>query len=1032
MNIKLITGATAYEATVNTIKQIDCLDLEYENIVVVPDSFSMQAESLIFDVLNISSTFNIEVVGISRLASKILRKNGIEFERVSGLEEIFFVFKAVKKCEEEFVYFKKCGLDFCVKILQIIKQFKACKIKPNQIKEIGDQLLDNKMKDLKLIYQTYEELLDKKFDLSKLLEFFVNNAEKQINLTKIKLYFVNFDSFSMDINAFICKLAGLVDMVCIGYSKPISVGNAFIYEDDILRKTTEYAKEYNVVVEVENYPTNLKDEHLKIAKNLFSFCVEEGKSDKFLNVLAKNQLDEVEFVAKYIKHGIVNGKKFKDYAVAISDAGYYELIKQVFNQYGIAFYCDEAETLGNTLLGKFVLKCISITKLGFQKEDLKYIVSSSLYKNQNKEKILEDIDYFNIDNETEFVERFPEYFVIVSEIKNLNKCKKIEEFIDKIENILNLIKNDYTEILKNLNNENYFKEESINSQAWELLLKVFANLKILGQNEDIDMLDFENLIKLTFGSVKVETIPSYIDAVYVADATESYFEDVDILFVLGATANGLPKTQNDVGIIDDDDIKKLRFDFALEPEIKTLNRRRRLKLFEMLQHFNEKLIVCTPMTDGCKLQKSGFVNDLSIMFGKNIIHTSSLEDFKLPIYSEDEKIDKLLFYIGDKVNLPTVYTHLKATNKLPINFDYALKGLIDKEILNKKDRLFCLNESLQKLFFAKKLISPSQLETYFSCPFRHLLSYGLKISTKESIEPTKKMFGIFEHSLLKKFVEENKNRLSEVSNEEILKFLDENIENLAKKVYDEKILKRAYFVNYLKNESKTILRNVVKEQKYSDFTPFLLEEKVFQPFVDNINIVGYIDRVDKSEEYFRIIDYKTGHTDAIKKELFYGKKLQLFLYSSCIKKKIGLDCAGVYYFDCKTKYSKANKTTNLFNGITLKDNKVVEKTDNRLWQEEFRSDLIGVSRKKNVKDGEYAYKNGSTIENINSMMDYAVEISKVAIEELKDGNISPKPIKDECKICPYISVCCYSEKHNGTRQMQTIKDEAFKRGKNED
>lgn len=1032
MNIKLVTGATAYEAAVNTIKQIDCSDLEYENIVVVPDSFSMQAESLIFDVLNISSTFNIEVVGISRLASKILRKNGIEFERVSGLEEIFFIFKAVKKCEDKFVYFKKCGLDFCVKILQIIKQFKACKIKPNQIKEIGDQLLDNKMKDLKLIYQTYDEFLDEKFDLSKLLEFFVNNAEKQINLIKTKLYFVNFDSFSMDINAFICKLAGLVDMVCIGYSKPISIGNAFIYEDDILRKTTQYAKEYNVTVEVENNPTSLKDEHLKIAQNLFSFSVEKGKSDKFFNVLAKNQLDEVEFVAKYIKHGIVNGKKFKDYAVAISDAGYYELIKQVFNQYGISFYCDEAETLQNTLLGKFVLKCIAITKLGFQKEDLKYIVASSLYENQNKEKILSEIDYFNIEDETEFVERFPEYFVIVSEIKNLNKCKKIDEFIEKIENILNLIQNNYTKTLEKLNNENYFKEESINAQAWELLSKVFANLKMLGQNEDIDIFDFENLIKLTFGSVKVETIPSYIDAVYVDDAIESYFEDVDILFVLGATANGLPKTQNDVGIIDDDDIKKLRFDFALEPEIKTLNRRRRLKLFEMLQHFNEKLIVCVPMTEGGKLQKAGFVNDLTTMFGNNVIHTSSLEDFKLPIYSEDEKLDKLLFYVGDKSNLSIAYTHLKVANKLPTNFDNALKEFIGKDLFKKEDRLSCLNESLQKLFFEKKSISPSQLETYFSCPFKHLVSYGLNISTKESVEPTKKMFGVFEHSLLKKFVEEKKDRLSKVSNEEILKFLDENIEKLAKKVYDEKILKRTYFVNYLKNESKTILKNVIKEQKCSEFTPILLEEKVFQPFVDDLNIVGYIDRVDKSEGYFRIIDYKTGHTDAIKKELFYGKKLQLFLYSDCVKRKTGLDCAGVYYFDCKTKYSKINKIANLFNGITLKDNKVIEKTDNRLWQEDFKSDLIGASRKKNVKDGEYAYKNGATTENINSMMDYAVDISKVAIKELKDGYISPKPIKDECKSCPYISICCYSEKYNGARQTQTIKDESFKRGKNED
>mgnify|MGYP007115512150 FL=1 len=51
MKIKLITGATAYEASINVLKNIRPDDIDIQNLVVVPDSFSMQAESLIFDVL---------------------------------------------------------------------------------------------------------------------------------------------------------------------------------------------------------------------------------------------------------------------------------------------------------------------------------------------------------------------------------------------------------------------------------------------------------------------------------------------------------------------------------------------------------------------------------------------------------------------------------------------------------------------------------------------------------------------------------------------------------------------------------------------------------------------------------------------------------------------------------------------------------------------------------------------------------------------------------------------------------------------
>ena len=62
--MKFIASATLYEATKEVIKEIDYKNLNEKNLVVVPDSFSMQAESLIFDVLNIKATFNISVVGI--------------------------------------------------------------------------------------------------------------------------------------------------------------------------------------------------------------------------------------------------------------------------------------------------------------------------------------------------------------------------------------------------------------------------------------------------------------------------------------------------------------------------------------------------------------------------------------------------------------------------------------------------------------------------------------------------------------------------------------------------------------------------------------------------------------------------------------------------------------------------------------------------------------------------------------------------------------------------------------------------------
>lgn len=1031
MKIKLVTGATAYEACINTLKHIDVLDYEKENMVVVPDTFSMQAESLIFDVLKTKTFFNIKVVGISKLAGQILRDNNVAYQRISGLEEVFCIYQAVKEVEKDFKYFHKCDVSYCIKILQIIKQFKSCKIKPEQIKNVGEDMLDSKMHDLKLIYSKYQELLGEKMDLSKMLDFFVENAENYANLTKYNLFFVNFDSFSLEIGSFICKFASLVNCVYIGMAKAISPNNAFIYENDIKSKTMSLAKLYSVNVEVENNPTKISDEKLKIVKNLFAFDVEKGESDYFVNVLAKNKQDEIEFVAKYIKHQITNNNaKFKDFSLVVSDKNYYDKIRNVFQKYDISLYCDDAVDLSQTVIGNFLKKIIEIAKLGFDKEKLEYLVDNKLLEKENKSVVLNDIFVFNVEDEKEFLERFPEYETLIGLIKKLKLCKKIKEYAFVLKEILKMTETNYQQVLQMLEDDLFFKKQSENVQAKELIEKILDKLTELGQNEIFELSDFENILELSFKSVKVETIPSYIDAVFVGEASTSYFEDVETLFVLGATANALPHSQSDIGIIDDEDIKKLKLNFALEPEIKVLNRRSRLKLFECLQHANKKLIVCSPLVvDDKQTQVSGFVNDLRTMFGNNIILTSSLEDIDLPILSKQEKLNKLLFYIGCKNNLLSAYSQLKADGKLPKNFASALYSVLKTSVPEQEKYKQISSDVADKILFQKGVVSASQLESYFSCPFRHLMTYGLNIKQRENIEPNKRLFGIFQHALLQKFVAVYGENLQYVDDKIIIQFLQDNVEVIAKNIYDKKVLEKKYFVKYLKNEAKIILKNVAYEQQKSAFRPFLLEEKIYTDFVDKLKLIGYVDRADCAGNYFRIFDYKTGRTENIKKDLFYGKKLQLFLYGNSMQTKLKKKCAGVYYFDCQTKYTKTNSNANLLNGITLKDNSVVLMTDRELEQYGVRSKLVGMTQKKNVKDDEFAFRYGNTTEDFDFMFDYASKVSKNAIKEIGTGYVEDKPLKGECQFCPYQTVCKHRDQ-DGFRQMNSIKDEDLKRNSN--
>ncbi len=1025
MEIKLFSAQTSYEAAKLTLKQIVPGDTEFQNLVVVPDAFSMQAESLIFDTLQIKSTFNIQVVGISRLASKILQDANITFSRVSNLEEVFCTYKAVEESKEEFEYFKSSGVEFCQQILKVLKQFKACRILPKDIKATGDENLDKKMHDLKLIYEKYEAILGEKLDLSRFLDFFLKNTENLENLSKIRLYFINFDSFSAEIGNFIVSLASKVNATYIGMARPKKTQkNAFIYEDDIRKKIVEFAKKYDVVVPVEENFNTLGKIQREIAENLFGLDVKQGKeSDFFFNIISKNRQEETEFVAKMIKRQVANGKRFKDFAIAVADEKHFKNIKQNFAKYGIVAYCDDAQPLSETVLGQFLQKILEISKRDFVLQDFEFFATSFLLGRD--EAVLSEVQNQQIDNGQEFVQAFPKYEKIVFAINQLKNAKFLKDFAKQIKQILEIIKPEFENFLKSIEDENYFKSHSENAQSWELICAVLEKLSNLGGDLKLDLASFETLFVFSLRSVKVETIPTYIDAVYVGLATESYFADVDTLFVLGANAGAMPAFQADDGIIDDGDIKKLRLNFALEPEIRVLNRRKRLKFFELLQHAKNTLIVGSTMNDGGAHQEpADFVNDLSTLFGdKNTIRVQAFETFGLPVFSEEEELERLLFEIGFRENLMPTYTKLKG--KIPKRLELLLEKSIKDVLPEEKKAEFLQNHH----FPYKKTISASELECFFDCPFKHFLRYGMKLTEKKNILPTKANFGNFQHELLRRFVAEND--VKNISKDDLEKFLEDNFDEIAKKYYSEKILKQNFFVKYLKSESKLILTNVAFEQKHSQFRPKtdFLEKEILYPLDDDVFLKGFVDRVDFCGNRFRILDYKTGQTGTVRTELFYGKKLQLFLYSLAIKEALGLDCAGVYYFDCQTKYSKNGSQGKLFKGITLEDEDVVLEMDDNLSDPAAKSAILGMSLKKTAKKDEFHFKGGDTEKSFNNLTAYALDISKQAVKELKSGLVAEKPFGDACQMCPYFSICRHS-KLDGKRT--TLKERKSKEKEAED
>ena len=990
MKINFTTGGTLYEAGKNTIRKIDFKNLKEKNLVVVPDSFSMQAESLIFDALNIKSSFNIAVVGISRLASKILKEHNIFYDRISGLEEILLTYKAIDVNKEKFQYFQNFGVDFGMKILKLLKQFSNCKLKPNDIKECDDKVLSAKMHDLKLIYETYLNLLEERLDLSKLLAFFLEKSDF-LDLSLYNLYFVNFDSFSTEIFEFICALTGKVKSIHISISKPRKLGNAYIFEQDTVEKMFALAKMHNIQIEVDEKKSNLTDEQSDVIDNVFSLSIERAKTNAFHNIVTSTSFDELEFVAKYIRYKIHEGARFKDFSLALADEAYIKPLERVFERYDIPLYLDHTMSLGEVAYAKFFVKCLEIAEAGFTKTDLEYLVYSPFLKIENREKILNDIDYYDIKNENEIVEIID----FVSVIKEISHEKNLKNLCTLSKKLLSLVQ--VENFLKEIEN---VQRHSENEQAVDVVLGILDEISNFNLDEEMKLSDFIFLIKTVFQSVKIETVPSFIDAVYAGDVTKSYFEDASYLFVLGATASKLPRTEKDYGILTDEDLGKLSY--KIEPEIRVINRRNRLKLFEALQHFKKELFVLTPL--GQNEKKASFVEDLIKAFGKeSVTNYASFSKFDRADLTMEAKIKLASFNLGTTGVASQNFK--KIENALPINLRNSIYKCCD-------DDIFSYSYIALPTSVINGKLSASRLENYFSCPFKHFVANTLKVQEKQYAKEDKRKIGILKHALAQKFVEQG--NVFKMTDKDINGFLEEYFSSTCHEVFEKISLENKTFMALLKRECFNMLSNIVYEQVASEFKPVATEKRVFTSIAGE-KFSGVIDRVDVYNNYFRIIDYKTGTVGSVLKDLAYGKKLQLFLYGMVIKENLKKECAGVYYFDCKNKFKKKNKKVKLLDGLTLKENEVVYATDVAFNEEGGKSNIIGGERKKDK--GDFDFKYGRFVTNFDKLFDYALKISENAVKEMKEGYIEPKPLGEACTYCKFKSICKFNE--NAGRKQES-------------
>jgi ATP-dependent helicase/DNAse subunit B len=226
------------------------------------------------------------------------------------------------------------------------------------------------------------------------------------------------------------------------------------------------------------------------------------------------------------------------------------------------------------------------------------------------------------------------------------------------------------------------------------------------------------------------------------------------------------------------------------------------------------------------------------------------------------------------------------------------------------------------------------------------------------------------------------------------------------------------FVEALNTQAqKTLFKTVYHEVKFGQGG--VLEGIKINVKNKVLYVTGKIDRVDAFDGFARVIDYKTGNIDTDFRSLYFGKKIQLYLYQAVIDKKF--KPAGAYYLPIKNAFTEeTNENIYKLKGYTLSDMKVILASDPTL-NSESKCNMIEVTRNKDDENGnpKFAWYSKLLAETeFFNLSTYALALIKNAVEEIFEGNIPPSPliVKDNpCESCKFFSVCKFDKASNKQR-----------------
>ena len=792
-------------------------------LILVPDQFTMQTQVDLVKASDCGGIMNIDVLSFGRLAHRIFEATGYDSKPVLDDTGKSLVLRRVAgRLKDNLPVIGKNlnKIGYIHEVKSAISEFMQYGLDVGQVGELAEfskerGALYYKLKDLKMIYQGFQEYIEDRFvTTEETLELLTGAVGKSEIIRNSVVVFDGFTGFTPIQYRLIQELMRLTGEVIISITidireDPFRMGGEqelFYLSKKTVKDLCRLAREADVRrkddVFIRNSPLpRFRDSKVlaHLEQNLFRYPAavrqEKGKEHEIQITEAVNPAQEVKEVCIQIKKLVLEeGYSYRDIAVVTGNLETYgDYLEREAQMYDIPLFMDRTRGLMLNPFIEYIRSALKIVLCNFSYETVFHYLRCGLVDFEPEEiDLLENyVLALGIKGRKKWEQAFVRKGRAIpeeecgdeKELKEVQKLARLNRVRERLmQQLAPLLEKKKTagELVRTLYDfivagqvqeklavyEQYFMENKEPeksreyAQIYRLVMELLEQIVSLLDEEPMTLQEFADILDAGFQEIEVGTIPGSVDRIVAGDMERTRLKQVKILFFLGVNDGNIPKGSSKGGIISDIDREFLQqSDFELAPTPRQQMYIQRLYLYMNMTKPSQRLYISFSRisSDGKSIRPSYLIDTIREMFPW------------LGIKKADVMENSLMKIVGKKDGLSLLSGELREYAK-------GRKGCLSEEELislyhlyeqdeTYRDYAGKLAEAAFKQYEHKPLAkavaralygrmlenSVSRLEKYASCAYAHFLQYGLMLREREEFGFEQVDLGNIFHGVLEAF-----------------------------------------------------------------------------------------------------------------------------------------------------------------------------------------------------------------------------------------------------------------------------------------